>query len=95
MQIKVAKKGFEDLWAKSVRELSAEAMAADEIERNGNLDSNLEGMSTMDMESNSSYILMTFYLVWIWQFCVAIRFVCHIAFFITGIRKESSWSCAR
>lgn len=44
------------MWAKSVRELSAEAMAADEIERNGNLDSNLEGMSTMDMESNSSYI---------------------------------------
>lgn len=35
-------------------------MAADEIERNGHLDSNIEGMPTNDMENNPSYILVKF-----------------------------------
>lgn len=67
-------KGFEDLWGKSVRELSHGAMAAVEIERNGNLDSNLEAMSPVEIESNPSYILVKFCISWIWQFCVAISF---------------------
>lgn len=74
-------KDFEDLWEKSIRGLCIEAIAGGEIERNENLDSSLEVMSSMETESNPSYILVKFHRLWIWQFCVLIRFPVYILHF--------------